>query len=269
MINKLYKFRSIDRALDVLKEGFWFSSFEKLNDPMEGLFYYYKSNQIMEELIKKKRKRGICSFSESLDNPLMWSFYADEGKGICLEVSLEVSLKEIEKNNSLCFAKNIKVEKNNSLCFAKNIKVEKINYTNDIKLYKDFNGINVFEEADKLLLQKLEPWKNEKEWRGLVKFNEIDKNGVQIKLKVDSIYLGYRISNLNDLDKIKKLLKKDKIDSLKEIFKICVDKQMKIYKTDYSVKKTENNIVSLTGKVASEQLNKEEISKFMTILCKN
>lgn len=74
MIKKLYKFRSIDSALDVLNKGFWFSSFDKLNDPMEGLFYYYKSNQVMEQLIHLKRNRGICSFSESLDNPLMWSF---------------------------------------------------------------------------------------------------------------------------------------------------------------------------------------------------
>ena len=40
---------------------------------------------IKEERVKFMEKNGVSCFTESKDNVLMWSHYADKGRGVCLE----------------------------------------------------------------------------------------------------------------------------------------------------------------------------------------
>jgi hypothetical protein len=107
---KLYKFRSlknIEFTLDIiLNEKLYCSPREELNDPFEGLFQFIfcpyggfssgfspafdsqtKDNKIVENDLK------ICSLSSSMKDVRMWSFYADDHKGIAIEIELDESEK--------------------------------------------------------------------------------------------------------------------------------------------------------------------------------
>jgi len=45
--------------------------------------------QAIERELKKHYERGVCCFSTTYSNPLLWSHYGDQHKGICIGYSLE------------------------------------------------------------------------------------------------------------------------------------------------------------------------------------
>ncbi len=95
---KLYKFRSLsnfDRVVDILiNNKFHLSNWNDLNDPMEGYFQYiiYKTDLAYREkiarFISNKNELRICSFSSKYHPILLWSNYADDHKGLAIEVTL-------------------------------------------------------------------------------------------------------------------------------------------------------------------------------------
>lgn len=105
---KLYKYRSCSkRNISCLKNNkLWFSAREQLNDPYEGRFAFnddeiIKSlfgNTVLPENIKKeiltlikdrvlayRDQYRICCFSADPTQTLMWSQYAEDHKGFCME----------------------------------------------------------------------------------------------------------------------------------------------------------------------------------------
>jgi len=84
--------------------------------------------------------RGISCFTEKNDNLLMWSHYADGGRGICLEFSTSESLFE---------------------------KAKKVNYVDDIpRLSLDrLLCENNYEDVMELFRTKSTAWQYEQEWR--------------------------------------------------------------------------------------------------------
>ena len=144
---KLYKFTSLEHALNVLIEGLWFSSFFKLNDPMEGLFYH--SLELTPEcIIDEKLKNGICSLTDYYTNPLLWALYAENGKSVCLEIDKQ----ELDSSG---------------------IMGDKVGYTNKIIYFKSINklGNNKDEIAKRLLMTKIKSWKYEHEYRYIIPKN--------------------------------------------------------------------------------------------------
>lgn len=99
--SQLYRYRSLrrigeaddlvlDRELTAIEQSYiWASSFQGMNDPMEGVFSTGKNidpgkKKIIEQMKWQKESTGICCFSETPTNELMWAHYADEFRGICL-----------------------------------------------------------------------------------------------------------------------------------------------------------------------------------------
>lgn len=91
----LYRYRSLDsfdREISAIKSAsLFFSPYSKLNDPMEGRFSpleRLKGGGKYESLMKKMgsviEDLGICSFSETHDNEIMWAHYAQEFAGVCV-----------------------------------------------------------------------------------------------------------------------------------------------------------------------------------------
>lgn len=82
---------NFDRFVNIIIQNrLYGSTYKELNDPMEG--FYISSNfskQDYNDILDAKRLVRICSLSKNYDNPLLWTHYADEHKGICL--ALEVS----------------------------------------------------------------------------------------------------------------------------------------------------------------------------------
>lgn len=94
----LYRYRAVDsderfnQELAAIKEGYlWCSHYRELNDPMEG---FYEASQrletdetyrkIAEQIRFQKLETGICCFSDTPDNELMWTHYADRYAGLCV-----------------------------------------------------------------------------------------------------------------------------------------------------------------------------------------
>ena len=170
MSNKIYKFLPINAfTRDVLlTEKFHFGDWEKMNDPLEGFFQYSKNiltDSNIKDLYNEKNLYGICCFSENYKNILMWSHYADNHKGICIEVHVD-----------------------KILCDQEDIDIIKIDYIKSIATIAN-PDVNV----KSLLSKKLTPWKYEKEIR-------LFSNGknVQKKIgKITKIILGPSISDKN------------------------------------------------------------------------
>lgn len=113
----LYRFRSIRNKKEINDEikaihdnYVWTSSFDELNDPMEGMYeftependYMKIHNDDRDTIIKMvKYYKGICSFSESLTNNLMWSHYANSFKGIAIEYDFNKIISYTDENTLL------------------------------------------------------------------------------------------------------------------------------------------------------------------------
>jgi hypothetical protein len=168
----LYKFRSIQNLQyieDILSNRrFHTSVFTELNDPMEGYFEYFLheyEREFINILKDVKRQNRICSFSKYPNNMLMWSFYADQFKGICIEIIINENSEvdhEIVEVKYLC---------------------HNINLNNCIG--------TIDEKAKYLLKHKIKAWEYEEEVRMFSKNEEYIRSGFDIT----GIWLGLRISD--------------------------------------------------------------------------
>lgn len=97
----LYKYRSLEnleRFLDIIIDKHLYGAlYKEMNDPMEGYFRYSPNvnKDLVNMILDGKNKHYICSLSRSPNIGLMWTHYADENKGCCLEV--EVTSKTWER----------------------------------------------------------------------------------------------------------------------------------------------------------------------------
>ena len=182
----LYKYRSLanlDWTIDILlNQRLYASEYVKLNDPMEGFFYHHGLSKVkLKEILKDKLSYRICSLSKSPTDIGLWTFYADEGRGCCIEVEPEIgewNYKEIE-------------------------------YIQDIPEIMDvINGRYDVQTIEKILCSKTERWKYEQEVRFLKSVGK-SKQPSFLTVKVKTIYFGY------DMDKEKKKL----ITTLVEVLK--------------------------------------------------
>lgn len=155
-------------------------------------------NEVNKE---NKNKVRICSLSERNDSLLMWSHYASQHEGICIEYDYsnfhkyKAFLQPVHYTNELC-------------------KIDK---------FDDLTGINVLMAST----YKSKEWSYENEWRLTVTPNEnINSNIIPAPIPL-AIYVGTRF-NLNHSYK------------KSQIFRICKEKgipifQMKIHPNEYKI----------------------------------
>ena len=90
----LFKYRSIEDiyyVLDiVINKRLYATTFDAMNDPMEGIYTGQKhfSSVELEALNKYRGAIKLCSLSRVHNNPLMWSHYTNGGRGVVIEVDL-------------------------------------------------------------------------------------------------------------------------------------------------------------------------------------
>lgn len=95
-----YKFKKVNcNTLNMLQNNYlYFSDFSKLNDPFDcRLISEYKNNSSMDSSFIKIGDPKIMSLSMTGDNPLLWSHYADEHRGIC--IGYNFNLDSLISNN--------------------------------------------------------------------------------------------------------------------------------------------------------------------------
>lgn len=177
-----YKYRSLQdlkRVLEILvNERIYGATYKELNDPMEG---YYRYNAAMDKvkrtkILDERSRTRICSLAKCCDNGLMWSHYADNNKGCCIEV--EVTSKS-----------------------WKQIDVE----------YKQ-DPPDLADSIDQILKVKAYNWSYEDEIRFIRTFND-DSTKYYLEVKVTKIIFGCAVKE-EDYDMYKKLV--DGINKIKK-----------------------------------------------------
>lgn len=92
----LYKYRALDNwkfVLDAITESrLYAATFDSLNDPMEGRYYYFGTNVSQEykkAILQNRRQLRICSLSATRISTLLWSYYGGSHKGVALGVTVK------------------------------------------------------------------------------------------------------------------------------------------------------------------------------------
>jgi len=152
-------------------------------DPNELVAFTRKDLSTSINDFKSKLKNfGILSLSENARDILMWSHYADDHKGVCIEL-------ERNENNELGSAEATR----------------KVAYT---KNYPSLNSKTLLNEKSleaslkRILYTKSVHWSYEKEWRT---FKQKGDEVYPVPGKIRSITFGVRASEMN-IDIVKKLI---------------------------------------------------------------
>lgn len=107
-------------------------------------------SKLKEPLIKAQKEVGILSLTTDYQNTVMWSHYADNHKGICIEYDCDI-LKKQEL-----------------------IIIEKIEYKKELpkvltQIFKNYPEVKDSDIARVMFFYKHDTWNYEEEWRALSK----------------------------------------------------------------------------------------------------
>ena len=109
---KLYHFRDSKYGLMAIKERrLKIARIMELNDPFEFFGINLKDRNLRNAMISTKQQlsesKGIICFSTDWQNPVQWSHYADNHRGLCLEFEVDKTLvSEVHYSNHRLQAPN-------------------------------------------------------------------------------------------------------------------------------------------------------------------
>lgn len=207
---KLYRYRRFSSHWkdEIFNGHVHISKSSELNDPFDCLVYVdddlfqakiidnvkkickQKGNNIYNVINLKKNDIDVedlknivrvACFTESNNNQLMWSHYADSHKGFCIEYNF----------------KKVK-PKYKSFIFPVIYSDVKYDATNDVINKVENNFINPF-------FVKSNVWKYEKEWRLIYPSERKDENKFNISFEsiIEAIYFGVNVEKNRDFDEVK------------------------------------------------------------------
>jgi hypothetical protein len=169
---KIYKFHKININLlqSLRKETNWYSKLHLLNDPFECYLVDNTNTDIYQHFTSSL---CACCFSKNMNEILMWSHYADNHRGVCLE--FEITNEEIIKGQL------IEINYSNELTIIDN--VERTS-TGHLSLSIISNG--------KFLATKFKNWSHEEELRTYVICEDANLTGEEKPFlgKLTAIYFG-------------------------------------------------------------------------------
>ena len=166
----------------------WSSTYKELNDPMGGVFQYdpdFKGSNFIRMLQSQEQHTYICALSKTYKNGLMWSFYANEHKGCCIELEPNTSVKDWHFLN--------------------------VDYVLNIATINKDNAT-----VENVLSKKSSQWEYEQEVR-FIRTVDADDNSNRkryLRIKISRIFLGIRMTP-KDKKFIHKLI--NKVDSSIEV----------------------------------------------------
>lgn len=172
----LYKYRSLEnleRFLDIIIDKKLYGAlYKEMNDPMEGFFQYDSDidRELVRSILNGKNRHYICSLSQKPDIGLMWTHYANENNGCCIEV--EVTSKTWQQLD--------------------------VKYSTQIPVLTDRTRI------EDILRVKAKMWEYEEEVR-FISPPVVDKSKrLHLTVRINKIYLGYKVdrSKTSHLKKI-------------------------------------------------------------------
>jgi hypothetical protein len=161
---KLYKYMAAENfnqySPDYLNGKLYFANRSALNDPLENISIINRTSSKSKDDnsldIDPLEKYKICSMTTNPNNYVMWSHYAGNHKGVCLEVEIDKNILDNQK-----------------------IKLEKVIYSRRLPVILDFvypddfiNGNYSWADVKKMLFYKLHTWSYEDEWRLVIESDE-------------------------------------------------------------------------------------------------
>jgi hypothetical protein len=158
----------------------WCSDFLSLNDPMEGYFSLTSrlqkstSESVFDAIMDGQTNVGIASLSDTFANDLMWTHYASNWTGICIEYRAKKLIAALPDDATI-------------VRMAYNDKPAEVGLRDS----KD-----ITEAVKKAFSQKKFNWAYEREWRVL---GSKGRNCISDKKAVRRVYLGPRISSEHSL----------------------------------------------------------------------
>jgi hypothetical protein len=165
----IYKFKSLrenfDHTADILINNRFYAALpSELNDPMEGLYELADLHSNNSRRLSTKTQR-VCSFSKNHKEPLLWAYYADGFRGICIAATF--------KGNGFARAEEVEYVPTRPVFFEQ--------ISNDI-------------DAIEALSLKWPDWEHEGEVR---LFTDPDHPYIDTELEISEIYFGTRTSDLH------------------------------------------------------------------------
>jgi hypothetical protein len=184
----LYKYMSSEGWFEKNQDKYlngclYFANREDLNDPLENTTIAERTASMSEDdSYDPLEKYKICSMTSSPNNFAMWTHYANQHTGVCIEYEIDMNILS-----------------------QQNIRLEKVLYTsrlpiiNDLVYPYDFKK-NELKWADVqiLLLYKLKNWEYEDEWRMVKESMVAEMNKIG---KATRILCGYKATEeyINEL----------------------------------------------------------------------
>jgi hypothetical protein len=168
----------IDREISAIEEPYiWCDTFNNLNDPMEGFYRVSSvlkkqtdSSKILRLIADNKIAVGIAGLSDTKEHELMWTHYADNYAGICIEYLSGRLLDGLPDDADL-------------VRMAYDDLPPRI--TSKDSMYPE-------NAARKIFSQKKFNWAYEREWRVLASVGAVP---IAAKGVVRSIYIGSRVTD--------------------------------------------------------------------------
>lgn len=142
-------------------------------------------------------KYGVVCFCESVTNSLLWSYYANDHAGICIEIDFGQVPDDIT--------------------------LRKVQYVDEPPVYKYFSSDS---RGAELCWMKSSIWRHEDEWR-YVNHNHVGPIRFDDPVKVTGIYLGSRFAKCS--------IKDDMLRALKSSSSIVPIYQMKLLSEKFEV----------------------------------
>jgi len=182
--SRLFRYRSLTRSpealeeeVDAVKENYLYcSTFDRMNDPMEGYFRptsAFKGDanykHTLRRIVGVKTNIGVSCFSETRDDLLMWTHYAGNHAGICVAYSS----KKLEAG------------------LSDDVSLVRLGYGDAPPLVSSSEAQYADRAARKILSQKKLNWSYEREWRVLGPVGKVPIGG---SLAVTDVYFGSRVS---------------------------------------------------------------------------
>jgi hypothetical protein len=171
-VQTLYKYRALTNwapIIDIIANGRLYAApFERLNDPMEGRYYYFGdavSAGFRKAIYQSKVKLNICSLSAARNNTLLWSYYANGHAGVA-------------------FAVQVKKRRSSSL------EVQPVTYDSWVNIGPQELKQQPDKLALRILTQKQQPWAHEQEVR-------VFSRDTYVPITLTEILLGCNISDID------------------------------------------------------------------------
>ncbi|MCD1656119.1 DUF2971 domain-containing protein [Treponema zuelzerae] len=175
---KLYKYYSNYDFVEetITKNTLYFSSVEKFNDPYESICNINYKNKTHTMIPNPKMFGNVCCFCQKPDNYLLWSHYADNHRGFCIEYEFDKIRLTKEKRYE-------------SLINSNKYVVGKVKYQKDALKCNKLPSMEYSDNLCNLFFHKFPMWKYENEVR-IVLFNSKINKITLPNTKITKVFFG-------------------------------------------------------------------------------